>query len=278
MNQAKVFVLSLGLLVVSLMGSTVVFAVTATSAVSPVANVAEFVPLGANPTLELNLPPPPTCSGANCPDLSIKNAEIRTFDGNHVSVHVFCSRIGSSQVQAKLQVHAKVGDGFTKVYEAPIRADGSGSGFDNTAGFDINPETTELFLKIVTGVHERNYENNRVTLAVPQVDLVFNSSVTEEKVGGHPNRLLHLEIQNNGPDALLAQKCHLSVVLKNQAGQQVGPNIASMGIPAMPRRAKYPRVIPFQYPDVKAFTATIVCDPSAHEFSHNNSQDGNTHN
>jgi hypothetical protein len=233
--------------------------------------VADFRIADFPPAVVLSIPRE-TCSGANCPDFSIANAEFLSLDQRTLNARVYLKKSGSVLGGVPLKITAKINGNWSLISEQNARVDASATGFMSNWSFTLPQDATQIGFVLSPGsnVQESNYENNSRVFDVRIADLSFEPASVQQRAGAaanQPNREVIFTILNNGPEALAAGACTLTVALSPVGGT------ASVAIPALPRRAKLQKKVPYRHGQSEEARARIECLPNQGDIiTGNNSQ------
>jgi len=174
-------------------------------------------------------------------DFEIKKAEIATQDGRSAQIKVFGAKRGGGPNQKVIKVYWVEGNNRREIHSGNGNFDGTVTGFQNTITVNLPSDNGRLEVEVVNP-NDPTPPNNKKIFDVGGSDLSFDPAVIHQKAGGNPNRELVLTVANNGP-LNLAAGCKLEITLAERAPSR---NI-SVNIPALPRRAKFQKKIPFHF-------------------------------
>lgn len=208
---------------------------------------------------------------AQAADLEVKKVEIASQDGRHASIKVFGKKAGAGPNRQTIKVFWVDGPNRREIYSGIGQFDGSANGFQNTIALDLPADTGHVEVEAINAAADPTPPNNKKRFEIGGSDLSFDSALINQKAGGNPNRELVLTVANNGP-MNLAAGCKLEIDLSEK-----GPaRHISVNVPALPRRAKFQKKVPFNFAasnnaDHNQVRARLVC--AADPVTNNNSQD-----
>lgn len=210
-------------------------------------------------------------SAASAADLEVKKVEVADQNGRHASIKVFGAKTGAGPNRQTIKVFWVEGNNRREIYSGLGQFDGSAAGFMNTIPVDLPAEEGHIEVEAINAAADPTPPNNKKRTAIGGSDLSFDAQVINQKAGGHPNRELVLTIANNGPGNLAAG-CKLEIDLTERAAAQH----TSVNIPALPRRAKFQKKLPFDFVASNnaahnSFRARIDC--AADPVTNNNTQE-----
>lgn len=204
-------------------------------------------------------------------DLEVKKVEVASQDGRRASIKVFGAKSGAGPNRQTIKVYWVDGANRREIYTGIGQFDGSAAGFQNTIALDLPAESGHVEVEAVNLTAEPTPANNKKNFQLGGSDLSFDSVLINQKAGGNPNRELVLTVANNGP-MNLAAGCKLEIDLAEK-----GPaRHISVNVPALPRRAKFQKKVPFNFAasaagDHNQVRARLVC--AADPVANNNSQE-----
>lgn len=208
-------------------------------------------------------------------DLEVKSVEVASQDGRHASIKVFGAKRGAGPNRQTIKVYWVDGANRREIYTGLGQFDGSAAGFQNTIAVDLPAESGHVEVEAINAAADPTPPNNKKQLTIGGSDLSFDSAVINQKAGGNPNRELVLTVANNGPGNLAAG-CKLEIDLAEKAPARH----TSVNIPALPRRAKFQKKLPFNFAasnNAAHNTVRARIDCPADPISNNNSQDTRLH-
>lgn len=203
-------------------------------------------------------------------DFEVKKAEVASQDGRTAQIKVFGGKRGGGPNQKPIKVYWVEGNNRREIYSGNGSFDGTVTGFQNTITVNLPAESGRIEVEAVNA-GDPTPPNNKKLFEVGGSDLSFDPALINQKAGGNPNRELVLTVANNGP-LNLAAGCKLEIDLAERAPARH----ISVNIPALPRRAKFQKKVPFHFvasntATHNTVTARIDCD--ADKASGNNRQE-----
>ena len=203
-------------------------------------------------------------------DFEVKKAEVASQDGRTAQIKVFGGKRGGGPNQKPIKVYWVEGNNRREIYSGNVSFDGTVTGFQNTITVNLPAESGRIEVEAVNA-GDPTPPNNKKLFEVGGSDLSFDPALINQKAGGNPNRELVLTVANNGP-LNLAAGCKLEIDLAERAPARH----ISVNIPALPRRAKFQKKVPFHFvasntATHNTVTARIDCD--ADKASGNNRQE-----